>query len=147
MKRSRSEKRGIGARGPLVVLLTLAALVLASGAALAQTTLHQGTWTAKGYEIEGTWKIVERGGELWVILSEDFKTRDAPDLKIFLSPTPLDELRNRNANRNALRVAELEKADGAQEYQIPGVSDLGEYRSIIIHCERYTKLWGGADLR
>ncbi len=47
------------------------------------------------------------------------------------------------AHRSVLRAAQK----GAQEFKIPEETDLSRYRSLLIHCRQYTKLWGGTSLR
>ena len=108
--------------------------------------LAAGTWTAGGYAIEGGWRIVDEDGKLFVVLDEAFRTRRAPDLKLFLSPLPLAEIGDRNATRDALLVAPLDSARGAQRYPLTDEVDLTDYKSLIIHCERYSKYWGGFRL-
>lgn len=108
---------------------------------------QSGTWTKKGFDIAGTWSIVDDGGQLFVVLDGKFRTKKAPDLKIFLSPTQANQLGNRNATKGSLKIAQLDSHQGAQRYPIPAGTDLSKYRSILIHCEKYTKLWGVADLR
>ena len=126
--------------------LILALGLLVSGAWAAGSVLHQGTWTTKGFAIEGQWKIVEDGGKRFVELDDGFRTKSAPDLKIFLSPKPLDQITGANATQQAVQVAELQSNRGAQRYEIPAGTDLGQFRSLIIHCEKYSKLWGGAAI-
>jgi len=46
----------------------------------------------------------------------------------------------------AVVISLLRSAEGAQTYEIPKKVDLDRYRSIAIHCEKYTKLWGAAAL-
>lgn len=40
----------------------------------------------------------------------------------------------------------LESNEGKQEFEIPENVNLDRYKSIAIHCEKYTKLWGAAPL-
>ena len=79
-------------------------------------------------------------------LSDDFKTKSAPDLNIFLSRAELPTLNGKNATRDAVLVAPLKSAKGSQSYAIPEGVDLSEFRSIVIHCVEYSKLWGGSAL-
>lgn len=108
--------------------------------------IAHGTWTGAGYAVEGSWKIIREGKRRFIVLSKDFETVAAPDLKIFLSPTAVDKLDDDNATRGSLRVAKLKKAKGAQRYEIPAKVSLRKYASVIIHCERYTKLFAKASL-
>ncbi len=108
--------------------------------------LFQGKWTKKTKKIEGTWKIVEDGGERYIILDEKFKTKKGPDLKIFLSTKTLDTVSNKNAVKGSVKVALLKSNKGAQRYQISAEVDLSRYKTLLVHCEKYAKLWGAAKL-
>ncbi|MEM7625848.1 MAG: DM13 domain-containing protein [Planctomycetota bacterium] len=119
------------------VLLTL----LAGTALAATTTQYTGKWTKKNYKASGTWSIVQNGEQLSVKLDSKFKTKKAPDLKIFLSPKSPKQLNNKNATRGALKVGLLKSHKGAQTLAIPAGTNLDDYASIIIHCEQYSKLW------
>ena len=123
-------------------------LALLAGPALTQgQTVHQGQWTTKGFDVDGTWKIVRDGGKTYVVLDDAFNTKGAPDLKIFLSPNGAAGLDNRNATQGSQLVAVLTSNRGAQRYEVPAGVDLQRFRAIVIHCEKYTKLWAAADLR
>ena len=41
----------------------------------------------------------------------------------------------------SLVVGALKSNQGASSYEIAVDTDLSEYRSVLIHCEKYTKLW------
>ncbi len=125
----------------LFVLLASAGQVLADGAAVAD-----GSWTKKTQSASGTWKIEDVGGVLKLTVSDDFKTKKAPDLKIFLSPLSAAEAQNKNATSESLFVAELPKFSGGFEVTLPAGTELDDYNSVLIHCEKYTKLWVAADL-
>jgi len=125
----------------LVALLASAGQSLADGAAVAD-----GSWTKKTQSASGTWEIEDAGGVLKLTVSDDFKTRKAPDLKIFLSPLTVAEVKNKNATSGSLFVAELPKFKGGFEVTLPAGTELGDYNSVLIHCEKYTKLWVAADL-
>ena len=112
-----------------------------------KTVVAEGTWTKGNYKIAGAWKIIEKDGKRKVVLGDDFKTRNAPDLKIFLSPLPLAEIGDRNALKGAVLVSPLDRAKGAQSYDIGSDVELGDYQTVIIHCERFSKYWGGAALK
>lgn len=127
----------------VLVPLTLALVVTIAPAA---TPVDGGTWTKKGYAIDGGWRIVDDAGTLYVELDASFSTRRAPDLKLFLSPLELGALGDRNAIRDAVLIAPLEHHKGAQRYALPDGVDLGAYRSLIVHCEKFSKLWGGTAL-
>ncbi len=106
----------------------------------------ENTFTKINYNIKGTWRLEEQDGKQVLILDESFKTKNAPDLKLFLSPLPIEEVTNENATTDSAFVAELKKNKGAQTYTLPETITLSEYKSLVIHCKKFTKVWGGANL-
>ena len=96
--------------------------------------------------MQGTWTIVEEDGDRFLVLSSDFKTRSAPDLKLFLSKHTVSGATNRNATDRAVLIAPLAKNKGGQRYPIPRDVDLTEYSTLLLHCEKYSKLWAASEL-
>lgn len=143
---SLTRPRNIAGLACIVVLFLGLALLAGPGFTQAQT-VHQGKWTTKGFDVDGTWKIVRDGGKTYVVLDDAFSTKSAPDLKIFLSPNASASLDNRNTTQGSTMVAVLTSNRGAQRYEVPAGVDLQRFKSIAIHCEKYTKLWAAADLR
>lgn len=135
------------------VALTAAAFAAPSftqyGAAAAEESmqaLDQGTWTKKSFKVSGEWTIYSENGTTYVKLSSDFRTRNAPDLKIFLSPLSASEANGKNATDGSVLIAPLTSNSGEQVYEIPASVNLADYQSILIHCEQYSKLWSAANL-
>lgn len=136
---------------PRMIVAGLVALVMlvagSPGSSAAEDVrVDGGSWTKKGYAAAGGWTLVEREGERVVILDEGFKTRKAPDLKLFLSPLPLAKLTGDNATEGAMLVGKLSSNKGRQEFTLPKRVDLKRFKTVIIHCEQYSKLWSGAAL-
>ena len=104
-----------------------------------------GSWVKKSQSIQGQWRIEQREGTAYLVLGDDFKTRRAPDLKFVLSNLSVDEVSNKNAMQGAKLVSQLESSKGAQAYKLP--DDYTSYQSLLLHCEKYTKLWGAARLK
>ena len=123
-----------------------AELAAAQAAAAANRLIASGTWTKKSFRIDGSWTLAVEDGVTLVKLDDAFSTKKAPDLKIFLSPLSAAEVGNKNAVNGSVLIAPLNSNKGAQSYIVPDSVDISAYKSIIIHCEAYTKLWGAADL-
>lgn len=102
-------------------------------------------WTT----FEGTWKIVKNADKHQIVFGEDFEAKKAPDLKIFLSKADLDDIESKNALKDGepIFVAKLTSYKGAAIYNVPASIDITKYKTIIVHCEEYTKLWGGSALK
>lgn len=100
----------------------------------------------KRYTIQGSAKIVTVDGQSRLLFSEDFKTKNGPDLKVYLSKRPLALLSAQDVDETAIRLSVLKSHKGKQSYTIPAEINLNEFESVVIQCEAYTVLWGGFDL-
>ncbi len=105
-----------------------------------------GVFVKKSKKLKGTWEIVQRGDQTFIVFGDDFRAARGPDLKIFLSPMTLADVTGETAIDGALKLGELKKTKGAQEYEIPVGVNLADYSSVLVHCEAYVILWGGGDL-
>jgi hypothetical protein len=79
-------------------------------------------------------------------LSDDFNTKNGPDLKLFLSPNKVENLTGKTALNQAVRLSVLKSNKGGQDYVIPVTIDITEFGSILIHREAFSVLWGGANI-
>jgi electron transfer DM13 len=146
-------KRTIILSGITAVALTFGAVSAPAFAAepavstKASSVLFSGAWTKKSFKSSGTWEIFSEGDKTFVKLSADFKTRKAPDLKLFLSPLAAKDTNGRNATDGSVLVAPLTSNSGEQIYLIPDSVDFTQFKSILIHCEAYSKLWSAANIR
>ena len=129
--------------------LTFIALTLFCSAAIAEepVILGQGSFVKKFKPIEGTFLIRQVGDKRELVLDEAFKTKKGPDLQIIFSPLTIEQAENGNADgKGSLSIGLLQSNKGAQSYELPADLELTQYRSLLIHCVKYTKLWGGASL-
>lgn len=124
----------------LVTLISIAGI-----ASAATKTLASGSWTKKAERISGTWEIVDDGKDVTLKL-KNFKTESAPDLKLFFHKKSIGSLTSKKVKSGSKFLAKLKSNRGDQEYKLPKGLKLSDYKSIVIHCEQYTKLWGGANL-
>jgi len=101
----------------------------------------------KKYKINGTWTLVKLNTKTLIRFSGDFKTKNGPDLKVFLSPKSEADVNGKNALEGALKLGVLTNNRGAQEYEIPAGTDLSQFSTVLVHCEAYSVLWGGGSLK
>ena len=82
-------------------------------------------------------------------MGDDFEAKKAPDLKIFLSTNDLDDIDGDNANSKSksVLVAKLTSYKGKAKYLVPSNIKISDYTTILVHCEKYSKFWGGAPLK
>lgn len=103
-------------------------------------------FTKKRYSINGMWSVAQEDGQNVIHFNEDFKTKGGPDLKVYLSSNNLDNLDSGAVEASSVKLSVLKSNRGAQSYVIPADIDLTEYKSVVIHCEAFSVLWGGFDL-
>lgn len=103
-------------------------------------------WVKKKNKVQGHWEIAKVGKRHVIRLGSDFKTKKGPDLKLVLSPLTIEQARDANALNGGRVLPLLESPKGAQEFEVPEGVDLSGFQSLLIHCEQYTKLWGGVAL-
>lgn len=120
-------------------------LILVGPTAIAQVS-YSGEWTKKSYAVEGRWEIIKDQDGYLLRLDQDFSTKKAPDLKIFFSPKPVDEINAKNALAGAVKISELKTYKGRQEFKIPRGVSAGAFKTLLIHCEQYDVLWSVAKL-
>ncbi len=135
---------------PSTLLRTLCIFTVVSLFAFSSNLLAtqnaSGSWVDKKYSINGNWEVMQREDGNWIIkFDENFKTKSGPDLKVFLSPQSIDEVTGKTATQGAVLLAKLTNNKGAQEYVLPSNIDINDFKSLLIHCEAYSVLWGGAN--
>lgn len=130
---------------PFMVMLGIIIGTAAADSAFAADTFATGGFTNIGQKTKGTWTLETRDDGVYAVLSEDFKARKAPDLKIFLHTAEAGSVDDDNAG-DGLFVAALTSHKGAQEYKLPEGLDLSAYKSFVIHCEKYSKFWAAGTI-
>ncbi len=109
-------------------------------------SLGQGDFVKKRYSIDGSWSMVSDCTGTSLAFDESFRTKGGPDLKVYLSTLSLSELESGEVESTSHKLGVLKSNRGGQSYIIPPDVNLSEYKSIVIHCEAYSVLWGGFDL-
>jgi len=79
-------------------------------------------------------------------LSEDFSVRPGPDLEVVLVKAPNINGAEDLMASEYISIAQLEKSDGSQTYQLPDGLDPSQFGSVVIYCEEYTVLFSSASL-
>ncbi len=131
------------------VVLALAVIggLTTTGSSRAQT-VAQGQFIERESKGEGVVFLVINEEGRWLEFNEDFKTGRAPDLRVYLSPVAASELTAETIEGGmSVFLAELESRKGSQRYQIPENIDLTRFRSVAVHCLKYSKLYTAADLQ
>lgn len=110
--------------------------------------IKQGTkWEGRTYDVQGGWSIENRDGALWLVLADDFETIQGPDLKFYLAQPAMADIGDRDSvDQTGELITILEVSRGAQEFPLPAGVDITAYKSIVLHCQAFSVVWGGFDL-
>lgn len=116
--------------------------VTTSGAA---NIIASGTFESYAHETKGTAQLVSAEGKTFVNL-KDFHTSNGPDVHVYLvkagDGTP--DAVNKNG---FIDLGSIKGNIGDQHYEIPGGTDLSQYRGVSIWCKRFFVGFGGAALK
>lgn len=113
---------------------------------VAQVNLPSGTFVKKKKSIKGNYSVVQENGQTIIRFSNDFKTKNGPDLKIFLSPQTIQAVNGKSATAGSVQLGVLKSTNGTQDYVVPAGVNLADFNSVLVHCEAYSVLWGGGAL-
>ena len=130
----------------VLTLLITTALVLFMSFSLAFAA-ESGKWQNQEFKVKGSWSIEQRADGNYLVISDDFKTRSAPDLKFFLSKNSFDAINGKNATDGAVLISQLSSSKGGQSYKIPSNINVEDYQSLVLHCEQYSKLWASTPIK
>lgn len=109
-------------------------------------TIKKGTWDRQNKSIKGTWEVVTKDDGTYIVFSDDFKTKKAPDLELFLSTKQAKDINRKKVVQEATSVSKLKSHKGKQSYKLPSNLKIADFSSIIIHCRDYNIFWGAGNL-
>ena len=89
---------------------------------------------------EGQALILETEPGVYILRLENFSVRNGPDLFVYLSHSA------DGYESEAVNLGDLKATDGAFNYEIPADLDVGEFKSAIVWCKRFSVLFGHASL-
>ena len=89
------------------------------------------------HKVSGKVIVLEDGGKRYLRF-ENFESTNGPDLKVYLS---VDD-----SAGDYVSLGELKGNIGNQNYEISEGSDLEKYDKVLIWCERFSVLFGSAEL-
>lgn len=112
-------------------------------------TIASGSFVDKGgQKTIGSFVIERDGSDLRLVLTDEFRTDEGPDLHVVLTPTMVAEAGNENTMAGEAHVVgRLAKQAGEQVYDLPDDLNLERYSAVAIHCIKFSHLYGAAPLR
>lgn len=102
------------------------------------TLLKQGMLEGVNHTASGTASLYESGGKK-IILLDPYESQNGPDLKVYFS-------KDIDANEY-IRLGPLKSTTGMQWYEVPGNPDVSKYNYVHIWCEKFTVVFGRAEIK
>ena len=126
------------------ILLSVFITLLSFSTGLAQSG---NSWLKKNYAAQGDWSIETKDGQTYLVLADNFKTKKGPDLKLFLTKKSSASIgKNEAVQKHGTFIANLRSNNGGQSYRLPAGVNPSDFKSLVIHCEKYTKVWASSNL-
>lgn len=123
-----------------LLAFALAAMVLSAPVFAGEMKVSSGVFSgASDHVTAGGVSVIERDGDMILVLGADFSLDGAPDPKLGFGLNGKYD--------GASKVAHLKSKTGAQEYMIPEGVDVSQYNEIYVWCEKYSVPLGVAMLK
>jgi hypothetical protein len=102
-----------------------------------------GTFVKQQYDTSGSVSIAKEDGKNYLILGQDFKTENGPDLFVVLHRSLPPQ--NYDA-KEYIDLGKLQSISGSQKYEIPADVNPKEFKSAVIWCRKFNVTFGYAAL-
>ena len=99
---------------------------------------REGKLMGVGHSVTGDVKVYDSNGALVLVL-DPFTSQNGPDLKVYLS-------KDQQAT-DYINLGPLKSVNGKQSYDISGMPDLNQYKYVMIWCQKFSVLFGIAELK
>ena len=96
--------------------------------------------------LKGSVQVVQESGKTLLRVSDDFRASRGPDLKVFLSPERIENVTGKTATDGAVLLGFVKQNKGSHDYELPAGLDIAAFESVLVHCEAFSVLWGGANI-
>jgi electron transfer DM13 len=96
--------------------------------------------TTSNYLLEGDVQLVNQEGQFILKLGSNFKATTAlPGLYIYLTNNPA-------TNSGALEIGPITQFTGAQDFPLPGLSNINDYDYVLFYCKPFAVKVGDGKL-
>lgn len=108
-------------------------------------SVRVGTFQTIAHQTSGMVRVGPTPDGRLVVFLEDLATDNGPDVRVLLSPHPADGDASILAT-DALELGLMKGNVGDQTYEVPAGTDLAQYQSVVLWCERFSVGFGVAGL-
>ena len=112
-------------------------------------TIETGTFHGKVHQTSGRATVYQEADGKLVLRLTDFKTSNGPDVHVILiaAKDADDDANFLKSDTTRVELGMLKGNEGDQNYEIPKGTDLSEFQTVSIYCERFNANFGAAPLQ
>lgn len=107
--------------------------------------IRVGTLRSLSHTTSGTVRVGPTPDGNLVVFIENLATDNGPDVKVYLSPHAGDA-EEAALGTDELNLGPMKGNIGNQTYEVPAGTDLSQYQSVVLWCERFSVGFGVAGL-
>jgi hypothetical protein len=115
-------------------------------AAEESTVLARGDFRSLEHATSGEAQVIELADGTRYLRLEGLETSNGPDLRVYLTDQPLSDDWGIWDDGRFIDLGGLRGNVGSSNYEIPEDVDVGEYRTAVIWCRRFTVGFGVAPI-
>jgi hypothetical protein len=109
-------------------------------------TLLSGPFQSGEHHTAGTASVIRLADGSRIVRLTDFDTSDGPDVHVILSDQPAGSSNHAVDHGRYAKLGKLKGTAGNQNYPVPSALNLGDFRSVVIWCDRFNAGFGSAAL-
>lgn len=115
--------------------------------AAAKKSAH-GAFLSHEHETSGSVDVLQLADGKATLRLTDLRTSDGPALHVWLSDQPVEQGGGGNLDDGKhIDLGDLKGNEGNQNYAIPAGTDLDQFSTVTIWCERFSVSFGAAELK
>ncbi|EWM17180.1 DM13 domain-containing protein [Kutzneria sp. 744] len=113
---------------------------------LADGAVQKGTFRTLAHPTSGQAEIVKGAGGSYTVQLRDFSTSDGPAVHVWLTDKAQDAGDAAFGRDGHLDLGNLKATNGNEVYAVPAGTDIAQYKSVLVWCERFSVGFGVAGL-
>ncbi|MEV6608744.1 DM13 domain-containing protein [Kutzneria sp. NPDC051319] len=113
---------------------------------LTDGAVQKGTFRTLAHPTSGQAEIVKGADGSYTVQLRDFSTSDGPAVHVWLTDKAQDAGDAAFGGDGHLDLGNLKATNGNEVYAVPAGTDIAQYKSVLVWCERFSVGFGVAGL-
>ncbi|MFC0548495.1 DM13 domain-containing protein [Kutzneria chonburiensis] len=113
---------------------------------LADGAAQKGTFRSLAHPTSGQAEVVRNADGSYAVQLRDFSTSDGPAVHVWLTSQSQDAGDAKFKEQGHLDLGALKATNGDEVYAVPAGTDIAQYKSVLVWCDRFSVGFGVAGL-